>query len=289
MSEPQPQLNQAISRIPSYLPAMHLEGRISPSSTIPERLVDKIKDPKKNLVSHEREVENEVNSVNKKRTKEKRMKVGVLTAGHISEGLSQIHGSYLQMYSTLLEDSALEFEQFDVEHGDFPCSVHDCDAWLLSGSVNSANDPDEWIERLVKFIQTSYEAEVPIVGVCFGHQLIAKSLGGRVETYKGGYTAGVRDYLFDGAITPLVASHGDQVMRLPPGAKVVGSAPYCPFAALRYGNKVFSVQPHPEFTPDFMDDLLIKLNVPSESKQRRLALRSNVVGEYIKQFLLMDR
>ncbi len=264
---------------------MHLlgadQGRISPSSTIPDRLhcagnTDIIK----SATLKKDDVKNRDSD---------RLKVGVLTAGHISDGLSEIHGSYLHMYSTLLRHERLHFVAYDVENDEFPEHVNECDAYLLSGSVNSANDPHAWIARLMKFVRSAYELHVPFVGVCFGHQLIARALGGKVETYSGGYTAGVRDYEFDGVCTPLVASHGDQVVVAPPNAKVVGKAPYCPLAALRYGDSVFSVQPHPEFTAEFMDDLLIRLNVAPESLQRKNTLRSDRVGQYIKDFLLMKR
>lgn len=274
---------------------MHLspnEGRISPSSTIPDRLhcVDNIKNvtsSKTNLTLTNHDTDNVDTSTTTTILRPK--KVGVLTAGHISDGLSEIHGSYLEMYSTLLQDERLEFVSYDVENNEFPECISECDAYLLSGSVNSANDQLDWINRLITFIQNAYNFNIPLVGICFGHQLIARSLGGKVETHKGGYAAGVRDYVFNGTVTPLIASHGDQVVIPPPDAQVIGNAPYCPFAALRYGDRVFSVQPHPEFTAEFMDDLLQRLNFGPESKQRKLALKSHRVGQYIKDFLLLSR
>lgn len=210
--------------------------------------------------------------------------VGVLEAGRISEDLSGKHGSYLEMYSAFLGGYGLKFIGYDVASGVFPSSPNACDAWLVSGSVSSANDPDPWIGRLCAFVRAAYARGSKLVGVCFGHQVIALALGGRVEQADA-YAAGVRDYIFDHTVTPLVASHGDQVVAVPPGASVVGHAPYCPYAALRYGNRAFSVQPHPEFTPAFMDDLLVKLKVPPEKEVSKSRLRPDRVAEYIMNFL----
>lgn len=214
--------------------------------------------------------------------------VGVLLAGSISTGLAGKHGSYVDMYAALLRDARYRFVGYDVASCEFPSSVHACDAWLVSGSVSSANDSDAWIGRLCAFIRASYAARIPLVGVCFGHQVICRALGGKVES-TGTYAAGVRDYEFNGEHTPLVASHGDQVVVPPPGSEVVASAPYCPYAALRYSNVAFSVQPHPEFTSEFMDDLLVKLNMPPESEDRKRVLKSNMVAKYIIDFLRLRR
>lgn len=216
--------------------------------------------------------------------------VGVLLAGTISDSLTTKHGSYEDMYSDLLKEkgekySLFKLKPYKIRLGHFPTSPHVCDAWLVSGSVSCANDPDLWIRRLECFIRQVYSLSIPMVGVCFGHQIMAKSLGGRVEKHPIGYTAGVRDYIFDGVLTPLVASHGDQVVEKPKDAIVVGYADYCRYAALRYPNNAFSIQPHPEFSKDFMQGLLLKLDLDIEPEERAAQLKSRSIAKYIRKFL----
>jgi GMP synthase-like glutamine amidotransferase len=94
-----------------------------------------------------------------------------------------------------------------------------------------------------------------MVGICFGHQIIAQALGGHVEKFEGGWAIGRHDYSFNGhGSVTLNAWHQDQVTALPPEAQVIGSSPFCQFAALLYGEKAFTVQPHPEFSNPVFDD-----------------------------------
>lgn len=216
--------------------------------------------------------------------------VGVLLAGTISDSLTHKHGSYEDMYCELLREKGEEYPAFklkpyEISRGHFPTSPRACDSWLVSGSVSCANDPDAWIRRLEDFIRAVYALSIPMVGVCFGHQIMAKSLGGKVDKHPIGYSAGVRDYVFDGILTPLVASHGDQVVEKPNDAVVVGYADYCKFAALRYPNNAFSIQPHPEFTKEFMQALLVKLQLDTETEERAAQLKSKHIAQYIRKFL----
>jgi GMP synthase-like glutamine amidotransferase len=108
------------------------------------------------------------------------------------------------------------------------------------------------------------------VGICFGHQILAEALGGRATKSEKGWGLGVQDYelvarprWMDGLPERFAvrALHQDQVVRLPRDATVLARSPHCEFAALAYGDPeapdAVSLQPHPEFGPEFMDELLV--------------------------------
>jgi GMP synthase-like glutamine amidotransferase len=126
---------------------------------------------------------------------------------------------------------------------------------LISGSKHGAYEDHAFIPPLSDLIREIYASARPMVGICFGHQIIAQALGGHVEKFEGGWAIGRHDYSFNGhGSVTLNAWHQDQVTALPPEAQVIGSSPFCQFAALLYGEKAFTVQPHPEFSNPVFDD-----------------------------------
>lgn len=138
------------------------------------------------------------------------------------------------------------------------------DGVVVGGSPASAFDPDEWIRRLVQLIRQWTDAGVPLLGICFGHQLIAHALGGRVIRNPRGWEVanstvdltpmGRGDPLFDGLPSPLevMQTHRDIVESLPPGADCLATSPLCPIQSFRLGPSIRTVQFHPEYTVDHM-------------------------------------
>jgi len=185
------------------------------------------------------------------------MKIGILQTGRAPDEMVDSQGDYDQLFAVYLDGRGFTFETFAVLDGDFPNGPHDADGWLITGSRHGAYEDHAWIPPLEEFLRSAYAAEVPIVGVCFGHQILAQALGGTVEKFAGGWSVGPQEYRSDifGA-QRLVAWHQDQVTAVPAEAEVVGSSDFCSNAILRYGNKALTVQPHPEFSPEFMYGLL---------------------------------
>lgn len=185
------------------------------------------------------------------------MKIGILQTGQVLVRMQSAHGDYGDIYKNMLAGHGFEFEVFAALDGVLPKTVNDADGWIITGSKFSAYGEYDWIAALEEFLRQAYQADVPIVGVCFGHQILAQALGGKVEKFSKGWSVGATDYAMnDGGTDTVMAWHQDQVTKLPPGAKVTGSSDFCKYAMLSYGDRALSIQAHPEFTPEFVSDLI---------------------------------
>ena len=183
------------------------------------------------------------------------MKIGILQTGHAPDEIQATLGDYDAMFGRLLADGGFTFETFNVVDMAFPAGVNDCDGWLVTGSKHGAYEDHAFIPPLEDFIRASFAADVPMVGVCFGHQVIAQALGGKVEKFKNGWAVGRQTYDWQGEEVSLNAWHQDQVVTLPKGAEAIACNDFCANAALVYGRNAFTVQAHPEFGDQMIDGL----------------------------------
>jgi len=184
------------------------------------------------------------------------MRIGILQTGLAPEALSDTMGDYPDMFARLLDGQGFTFRTFRVVEGEFPSDVHDCDGWLITGSRHGVYEDHPWIPPLEQFIRDAFAARVPVVGICFGHQIVAQAMGGKVERYDGGWAVGATEYDFSGEKLVLNAWHRDQVTRAPESARVIATNDFCANAALLYDDRAFTVQAHPEFRPEFVDGLM---------------------------------
>ncbi|MCV2882601.1 type 1 glutamine amidotransferase [Actibacterium sp. XHP0104] len=225
------------------------------------------------------------------------MLIGILQTGHAPDQLRGKLGDYSDMFRRLLADRGLEFTDYDVEGMEIPGDIHAADGWLITGSRHGAYEDHDFIPPLEDFIRRAIAAHVPMVGICFGHQIIAQALGGTVEKFRGGWSVGANDYDLAGRKVTLNAWHQDQVTALPDGASVIGSSDFCPYAALIYGDDALSVQPHPEFDAKMIDGLA-RFRAPGvvpqpllDRAQDRLAAPTDsaLLGDMIAEFFLKPR
>lgn len=195
------------------------------------------------------------------------IRLGILQTGNVPDEMVGQHADYNQLFVDLLGENEFDYRHWAVLEGELPGSTADADAWLITGSRFGAYEDHDWIAPLEEFIRQIYAADQPLVGICFGHQIIAQAMGGRVEKYSGGWSVGRVEYDLDESVfgtpgvssenhTALMAFHQDQVVETPDSAITVGSTDFCKHAALLYGNRVLTIQPHPEFYSEYIRGLL---------------------------------
>ena len=195
------------------------------------------------------------------------MKIGILEAGLVRENLADRFDPYPAMFEQFLGQAGrdLEFDSVSNVRGEIAGSIHDCDGWLITGSRYGVYDELDWMGPLQDFIRELAEAGVPLVGICFGHQIIAQALGGQVVKSDKGWGVGLHRYRVEQAhlwmdARPqhinMYAFHQDQVVECPPSARVLLSSEFCPYAGLSYDDSIISVQGHPEFESNYMIALL---------------------------------
>lgn len=194
------------------------------------------------------------------------MNIGLLQCDHVAERFQSIAGDYPEMFGALFADVPnFNLVPYDVCTGVWPASLDDCDAYLCTGSRWSVYEDVAWVHDLKTFVRRAYETSTPFIGICFGHQMMAEALGGKVEKSNYGWGVGIRPLEMtrseawmqpEQTILKLHYMHQDQVTRLPENSVVLGRSEHCPSAAFRMGETMLGIQAHPEFTNAYSEALL---------------------------------
>ncbi len=190
-------------------------------------------------------------------------RIGILETGAPPPALRQHFGSYDSMFRRLL-GPGYEFATFDVPGGSVPDGPPACDAYLVTGSAAGVHDGHRWIDELEDFIR-NVSGRAPLIGVCFGHQLMAEAFGGRVTRSPKGWGIGLQSYrvemrapwMDDAPAVSVPVSHQDQIVVPPADAQVLAGNEFTPYAVLAYPQRrAISMQCHPEFTPEYAAALI---------------------------------
>jgi len=227
------------------------------------------------------------------------MKIGLLECDHVLDKFQHIAGDYRDMFPALFPE--LNFELFDVCNGQFPSSVNDCDAYICTGSKYSVYDDIAWIQQLKTFVKRLYKEQKPFVGVCFGHQMIAEALGGKVQKAEVGWCIGTHTFQvlkrepwmipFQSEFNLLMLCQ-DQVQILPENSTVLTQTADCPIGMFRVGENMLGIQAHPEFPKAYIQEVIrdrierlgiekVEKGMASLSSQ----LHRMVIAQWAHQFL----
>lgn len=196
----------------------------------------------------------------------RRSTVGLLLCDHLDPDVAAQVGDYTELFPAIFAPAGVDLRVYEVTRGEMPQTLEECDGWIVSGSRRSTYEDEQWIKNLEELVRRIVDERRKLVGICFGHQMTAQALGGRVERADVGWGVGVKSFE---VIAPppwmepveeftVLMSHRDQVTVLPEGAEVIATAEYCPVGAYRIGDHVFCVQGHPEFVADLSRILMGK-------------------------------
>ena len=231
--------------------------------------------------------------------------LGILEADRVDGPLKDSYGDYPAMFEALLGDADdVTYRVYRAHAGELPPSIDECDAYLITGSRFSVYDDEPWIRALGDFVVRLDSARKKLVGICFGHQLIAHVLGGRTEPAPEGWCVGVRrsEILFPldwmepyQSSVALPASHRDQVAVLPDRARIFASAERCPIAGYVMDHHILAIQAHPEFGKPYSRALLERRRPLVGEERYEEAVASydtdtdqGVVAEWINRFIADD-
>src|SRR6201990_3540914 len=188
-------------------------------------------------------------------------RITIIETGQVPPKYREQHGSFPNMFERMVraEDPTATVDVVSIPNGDALPDPGKLEAVLITGAAAGVYDRLDWIAPLEDFVRSAYANKTPMVGVCFGHQLIAQALGGTVRKSEKGWGLGRHVYdvapangVIDGTHIALACSHQDQVITPPAGAETLLSSDFTPHAALLYaGGTTLSVQPHPEFSIGF--------------------------------------
>ena len=230
-------------------------------------------------------------------------RICILETDNLRPELVDQYKGYGHMFQQLFatQPIAAEFEVYNVVKGEYPPEDRRYDAYLITGSKADSFGSDPWIEALRGYVLKLYQRGDKLLGVCFGHQLLALLLGGKTERASQGWGMGIHRYQVTQKpswMTPqtdtldMMIWHQDQVTEAPINATVLASSAFCPIAAYYIGDQMLCFQGHPEFVPDYSRSILnIRQDVYGDQVYQQginsleLQHQGNMVAEWMMRFV----
>lgn len=229
------------------------------------------------------------------------MKLGILICDQVQDQLQPEFGDYPAMFQDIIEqvNPQIELQFFSAIDRKLPSDIDACDVYMTSGSRWGVNDDSVWIRELEQFIRRLYDGGKGFVGICFGHQLIATSLGGSVGKSGKGWGIGIYT---SGSITEkpwmspfkdslnVVVSHQDQIVELPAQTEVLASNDFCPYSMIQVNEHFLGIQGHPEFSRGYSQALMISRQdrIPAQVISDGVASLSDVADDHLSMGWLLN-
>ncbi len=236
------------------------------------------------------------------------MRIGILVTNTDESDFAQRHPKDGEKFRSMLQPLRPDwtFSAIQVKDGVFPDRLESYDGFVITGSPASATGNDPWILKLLETIREIDAKKIPTVGICFGHQLIGRALGGEVGKNPGGWGFGISPTHFSSAedwMDPkadtlnLYAAHSEQLLKPPVGAVILGGDDFCAVGSYRIGNHIFTTEYHPEMSPDFMTGLadefapLVGAEHASRAKDEVFTKQADgqIFAQWMVNFLEMKR
>ena len=234
------------------------------------------------------------------------MKICILHIGINDVNRESIHKTSPERFINLLDPflKGSNWTTINCLEDDLPKEVNNYDAYLITGGKYSVFEDLDWQYNLFNFIKNIYSTNIPLIGICYGHQAIAHTLGGHVERFNNGWGAGATrvnvietpDWL-DPILESvnLLSMHQDQVTKIPTLATRFLGNHFCHFSGFYIDNRILAIQQHPEFTPELCRDLIIKRkdrigNTYSEALDSLNTIhQGKIVGQWIAKFIKLHK
>ncbi len=191
------------------------------------------------------------------------MKLTIIQTGDVPGPLRPRFGAYPPMFRRMFDEAGhgFDYDTIPVFEGAALPDPAGLEGILITGSAAGVYEDHAWLPPVRAFVRKAYAAGTPMLGVCFGHQLMADALGGDVRKSEKGWGLGRHTYdvksrpgflASDLPALSIACSHQDQVIVAPPEAEVFLGSDFTPNAGLVYRNgRAVSLQPHPEFHDDY--------------------------------------
>lgn len=188
----------------------------------------------------------------------------IIRTGHAPDRIRARHGDFPQWFQRAARLQAGRVRIVDVAAGEELPAPRLTAGAIITGSGAMVTERLDWSERTAAWVRDAMDIELPLFGVCYGHQLMAHALGGRVDYLPGGREIGTQtitrlaettpDALLDSAPARFAAhtTHEQAVLEPPPGAVRLARSERDPHQVLRYGEHAISTQFHPEFSAEVM-------------------------------------
>ncbi len=195
------------------------------------------------------------------------MKAAILKCDEVMEVFRPPFNDYSDMIQDMFAavDDSIEFDIFDCQAGHYPDQPESYDFFITTGSRAGVYEDTPWIRQLIDFVKQLDRLQKKLIGICFGHQIIAEAMGGQVKKSDKGWGVGIarnRIVASPDWMQPnkselnILASHQDQIVTLPASASVIAESDFCPYFFVQWSDHFISVQGHPEWQAEYSRALM---------------------------------